>query len=176
MKKFQSPVKNRLGIGLGFVFLTIVLYLVIASPQIFKVSGDSMYPTIKDGDYKIVYNSLNKNPERGDIVVVDSPDVTGKQYIKRVIALEGDTLSFKDDRMFLNGKQVEEPYLDPLKSEQTVGTIITNDFSLEILGNGKVVPKGEVFVLGDNRLDSKDSRDFGTFKKGLIKGIVHSIK
>jgi signal peptidase I len=130
------------------------------------VLGSSMYPTLQERDRlftnKIVY--LFSKPQRGDIVVLKAPDDPEKDYIKRIIAVEGDTLEIKKGKVYVNGELLVEDYIpkDP----------VTNEY-IETLGNVKVkVPKGHVYVLGDNRHKgkSKDSRYLGPIPIRSIKG------
>jgi len=122
------------------------------------VDGYSMMPTLHNGDRMIV-NKLGK-PKRFDIVVFHAPEQ--KDYIKRVIGLPGDTVEYRDDTLYINGKPYAEPYLDAYKSQILEGPL-TEDFTLEETPVGqKTVPEGELFVMGDNHRSSKDSRHIGS--------------
>ena len=93
-----------------------------------------------------------------------------KDYIKRVIGLPGDTVEYKDDQLYINGKPYDEPYLDQYKSELTEGTL-TQDFTLQDVDPTlEVIPEGYVFVMGDNRRYSKDSRHIGIVSEEKIIG------
>ncbi len=139
----------------------IIRYFIIAP---IVVDGESMMPTLHNGDWMIV-NKIG-GPERFDIVVFHAPE--NKDYIKRVIGLPGDTVEYKDDKLYINGKYYEEPYLDEYK-QQEPGPL-TPDFTLEEITGRKTVPEGEIFVLGDNRLYSKDGRHIGTVSMDEIVG------
>lgn len=116
-----------------------------------RVVGPSMNPTLKSGDIMIL-NKVSKI-DRFDIVVIKS-DKTPEVLIKRVIGLPGESVEIKDGKIYINGKVLKEKY----------GSGNTSNFDyIEI-------PKGEYFVLGDNRPISADSRLFGTFSKKDIKG------
>ncbi|MCP1144024.1 signal peptidase I [Lysinibacillus endophyticus] len=134
------------------------------------VDGDSMMPTLVDGDRMIV-NKIGYTigePKRFDIVVFHAPE--GKDYIKRVIGLPGDYIEYKDDQLYINGKPYDEPYLDQYKSELTEGTL-TQDFTLQDVDPTlEVIPEGYVFVMGDNRRYSKDSRHIGIVSEEKIIG------
>lgn len=124
------------------------------------VDGISMMPTLEDGD-KMIVNKIGYSigkPERFDIVVFHAPEQ--KDYIKRIIGLPGDEVEYKDDVLYINGEAFEEPYLDKYKAEATE-LPLTEDFTLEGKIQSQVVPEGHVFVLGDNRRKSKDSRHIG---------------
>lgn len=121
------------------------------------VEGDSMLPTLESGDRMIV-NKLG-SPERFDIVVFHAPE--GEDYIKRVIGVPGDHVEYIDDQLYINGEPIDEPYLDEYKSKLSEGNF-TWDFKLQDLDPElEEIPEGYYFVMGDNRLDSKDSRHIG---------------
>jgi signal peptidase I len=124
------------------------------------VDGLSMMPTLHDQNRMIV-NKLSYNigePERFDIVVFHAPEQ--KDYIKRVIGLPGDHVEYRNDTLYINGEPVEERYLEGAKAE-IIDAPLTFDFELEELWGQKMVPEGHLFVMGDNRRYSKDSRSIG---------------
>lgn len=134
----------------------------------FVVDGDSMEPNLHNGEWLIV-NKLTyrfSEPERGDIIVFHFSE--DKDYIKRVIGLPGETVSIEDGNLYINGEQVDEPYLDEAKEKYNkYGDIpYTEDFS-EV-----TVPEGEIFVMGDNRPRSQDSRysQVGTIELERVVG------
>ena len=146
----------------GPFLLTIVAVLFIRQFIIapISVNGTSMYPTLNDKDIMI----LNKigyevnGLERFDIVVVKYHD---KYLIKRVIGLPGDNIKYKDNKLYINGKETEDPY----------PSTETDDFSITDIGHTKV-PGDCYFVMGDNRANSLDSRypTVGVIKKSQIEG------
>ena len=117
-----------------------------------RVNGESMMKTLHDGDIMIlnIIDYKVHGLKRFDIVVVDEGD---ELIIKRVIGLPGDTVEYKNNKLYINGKKVNDKY----------ASRETEDFSV-------LVPKNEYFVLGDNRTNSLDSRAFGTFSSKKIKG------
>ncbi|KGA96118.1 signal peptidase I [Alkalihalobacillus alcalophilus ATCC 27647 = CGMCC 1.3604] len=125
------------------------------------VDGESMTPTLQDGDRMIVNKFSYRlfEPERFDIVVFHAPG--GKDYIKRIIGLPGDEIEYSSDVLYVNGEPVDEVFLEELKGRYE-GERLTNNFTLEDVTNQFVVPEDHLFVLGDNRRHSKDSRDIGT--------------
>lgn len=130
------------------------------------VDGESMMPTLHNGD-KMIVNKLDK-PDRFDIVVFHATET--KDYIKRVIGLPGDYIEYKDDQLFINGEKYDEPYLDEYKSALSSGTL-TGDFTLkEIDPTLDVIPEGKYLVLGDNRRLSSDSRAIGLIDEEDIIG------
>ncbi|WP_181832979.1 signal peptidase I [Bacillus taeanensis] len=136
------------------------------------VDGQSMLPTMHDGDRlivnKIVYQL--KEPERFDIVVFHADEQ--RDYIKRIIGLPGDKITYKNDQLYVNGEKLEEQYLEDLKS--TVhNQLLTSNFTLEELTGEAIVPENTVFVLGDNRQNSTDSRIIGFISMEDIVGEVN---
>ena len=119
-----------------------------------RVTGDSMVPTLQDGNIMIL-NKIGyriKGLNRFDIVVINYDN---EKIIKRVIGLPGDTVEYKEDKLYINGKFIEENYT---RKE-------TEDFYLD-----EKIPEGKYFVLGDNRPISKDSRIIGLIDKKDIAG------
>lgn len=144
-----------------------VVYLFLMQPH--QVSGDSMFPTLENGDYvltdKISYRL--GTPQRGDIVVFHAPPAaqcpqgTGCDYIKRIIAVPGDTVEIRDNKFYVNGTEIEESYL---------GEGVTTA-AHSFVGN-RVVTLGEdeYFASGDNRPRSSDSRAWGPISSNEIVG------
>ncbi|KGX83905.1 signal peptidase I [Pontibacillus marinus] len=135
------------------------------------VDGKSMEPTLFDGNLlmvnKMIYDWQDVN--HGDVIVFHANEK--EDYVKRVIGLPGDTITYKNDTLYLNGKKVDEPYLDPYRKND--GKPLTEDFTLEeVTGGVKEVPDGRIFVMGDNRRESLDSRYFGFVPIDTIVGKV----
>lgn len=154
------------------VLLALLIRYFFFTPII--VDGLSMEPTLHDHNRMIVNKLSYKvgEPEHFDIVVFQATE--DKDYIKRVIGLPGDHVAYKDDVLYVNGEPVDEPYLESAKAE--VDGLLTYDFTLEEVTNGlTVVPEGELFVLGDNRRYSKDSRIIGTIPMEKIIGEAHVV-
>lgn len=135
------------------------------------VDGPSMMPTLHDRDQMIV-NKINyrfSEPDRFDIVVFHESEK--KDFIKRVIGLPGEHVAVKDDELYIDGKVVDEPFLEEQNEDGTSNMVPTNDFSLENLPGGyKTIPDGYVLVLGDNRGNSTDSRLLGVIPMDSIVG------
>ncbi|WP_050614265.1 signal peptidase I [Bacillus testis] len=137
----------------------------------YDVDGISMQPSLNDTD-KLIVNKISYefNPiKRFDIIVFTGD--SKKNYVKRVIGLPGDRIVYKDDRLLVNGEYYQEPYLKGLP-EPLLGQKETGDFSLEDFTGEKKVPEDMLFVMGDNRLNSLDSRHFGFIKKEKVVGKV----
>jgi len=133
------------------------------------VLGASMSPTFESGN-KVLLNKIGAI-ERFDLIVFHAPDAKEKNYIKRVIGVPGDKIVFKDDTLYVNGQAYRESYLEENKQNSSF-TKLTEDFTLaEKTGDNKV-PDGYYFVMGDNRLKSKDSRSFGFIRKESVIGKV----
>lgn len=133
------------------------------------VDGESMMPTLENGNRMIV-NKIGYEvgePDRYDIVVFHAPEQ--KDYIKRIIGLPGDHVAYENDQLYINGKPQPEPYLETYKNEINEGTL-TEDFTLEERTEMTVIPDGYVFVMGDNRRYSKDSRLIGVISVEEIIG------
>lgn len=177
MKDFNYPSyvgetdeKKKIGFDFGFLFnilLVFVMILAIISRIFFfspvTVSGNSMYGTIQDGDYLIFLNT--QDVKKQDIVSFVSPLNPEDKFVKRVIATAGDTVEYVDDKLYVNGEFVPEPYLEENKKmiANNSDSQLTENFTLETLPETKtkVVPEGKIFVMGDNRKNSTDGRYFG---------------
>ncbi len=142
------------------MLITALIAVVVIFTLLFRVvgvSGDSMCNTLMDNDRLILITRFHKL-ERGDIVVLYREGE--EPYIKRVIALEGDTIAIDDENgcVLLNGETMDEPY-------------IRDGFTPSLGFDGPyTVKKGEVFAMGDNRLWSLDSRQLGVFNENEIVG------
>ncbi|KON92125.1 signal peptidase I [Rossellomorea marisflavi] len=151
-------------LGIALILVIVIRYFLFAP---IVVDGLSMTPTLHNGDRMIV--SKFGTPDRFDIVVFHAPE--RKDYIKRVIGLPGDKIEYKDDTLYINGKAYEEPYLKDSKVALQEG-LLTDDFTLDEIIDQETVPDGEIFVMGDNRRYSKDSRHIGTVPLEEVVGIT----
>ncbi len=153
-------VKNVLSYVIVIV-IALLIKMYVFSP--IRVNGDSMYPTLKDGDIMIL-NEIGyhlNGVERFDIVVIKSD---GERIIKRVIGLPGEKVEYKDNKLFINDEEIKEDFTHD----------VTHNFKLEEI-NVDIIPDGYYFVLGDNRGNSKDSRVIGLVSKNEIKGKTSSV-
>ena len=123
------------------------------------VDGKSMMPTLENNN-RILVNKIT-SIDRCDVIVFHSP-VSSAYYIKRVIGLSGDNIEVKDDSLYVNGKKYDEPYLQANKEILAEGHL-TADLK-------ETVPEGYLYVMGDNRLKSNDSRRFGFILKEDVVG------
>lgn len=133
------------------------------------VHGESMSPTFEDND-KVIVSKMTEI-ERFDQIVFHAPD-SEDNYIKRVVGVPGDTIEMKDDILYINGKPTAEPYVDEHKKNLMIGQKLTGDFTLAELTAHDTVPEGYLFVLGDNRMVSRDSRIFGFIREDSVIGEV----
>ena len=139
------------------VVLVVAIRTFIFTP--IGVNGESMMPTYEHGD-KVMVNKLSDSVEkidRQDVIVFEAP--TGENFIKRVIGLPGDTIAYENDVLYINGEAVEEPYLQAYKQQSTQSLPLTYDFTLQDVTGETTVPDDVLFVLGDNRQRSDDSRN-----------------
>lgn len=132
----------------------VVVYRFLFQPH--QVRGNSMFDNFHDGEYlltdKIDYRF--HEPSRGDVVVFKAPKNEDYDYIKRIVGLPGDQVSIKDGQVWINSEKLDESgYLDP--------RIITRPGMFTEEGEIITVPIGSYFVMGDNRNNSSDSRDWG---------------
>lgn len=155
------------------IMVAIVLAFIIRtfffSPIV--VDGESMNPTLQNKD-RMVVTKIGE-PKRFDIVVFHAPD--GSEYIKRVIGLPGDRIEYKNDVLYINGKAYNEPYLEKYKKSLNEGTL-TGSFTLKETAVGSdTVPKDCLFVMGDNRRVSKDSRRIGAIPMKKVIGTTNVV-
>jgi len=176
MKRVSTVILDWLKTGLVAVVVAILINSYVL--QAFQVKGESMLPTLENADSTFALK-LQTGYNYGDIVIIDSrigekrsllepvmehpliARITGIEHeymwVKRVIGLPGDTLEFRDGGVFRNGKKLEEPYIkEPMRSEFSSVT----------------VPEDHVFVMGDNRNYSTDSRRIGSIPLSNVIGKV----
>lgn len=135
--------------------------------QPFQVSGLSMLNTLHNGDQMIMLKQ--QAIHRFDIVVFPEPIHGKESYVKRIIGMPGDSLYYQDDQLYINHQKVDEPFINPSQIDAATFPF-TQDFTLmDTIGMDKV-PEGYVFVLGDNRPHSGDSRQFGLVPMDSIEG------
>lgn len=145
----------------------LVVYLFFMQPH--QVNGVSMVPNFQDGEYlltdKVTYRL--RDPERGEVIVFHAPPAaqcpegTGCDFIKRVIGVPGDTIRVAENRIYVNGTPLNEPYIPT--DYQTLPGAFTQGRDVTLLTD-------EYFAVGDNRLHSSDSRAWGPISKNDIVG------
>jgi len=150
-------------IALGGAFF-VVVYLFVMQPH--QVKGNSMYPTYHDKEY-ILTDKLSykfRFPKRGEVIILKSPKNPDIDFIKRIVALPGEQIMIKDQSVYLNGKLLNESYID-VETPVFPGGFM--QYNLEV-----TVPENALFVMGDNRPGSSDSREFGFIPLENIIGRV----
>ena len=150
------------------VFLIIVVFILfgVFAVQPVVVEGTSMLPQLHDGERllvnKLVYYKFKNiswgHLERGDIVVFWYPSDPDKSYVKRIIGLPGETVEVRNGKVFIDGKELNEPYLDTIHNQNLRDNVV------------KVVDQHYYFVMGDNRDNSSDSRVWGLVPEKYIYG------
>lgn len=154
-KNKQKWLTLWVGIAVVIVALVLVFGFVIGASQ---VDGNSMSPTMANGQ-RVLFFRQEPSYERGEIVTIHMP--SGEYYVKRVIGVAGDTIDIKDGEVYLNGEMLDEPYIQgPTEAQSSA------------VSYPLTVGENRVFVMGDNRPGSVDSRSFGEVSVKSIKGKV----
>lgn len=162
----EDNFKSEIGEWIQSILIAIIIAL-FTKTFLFNttyVLGNSMHPTLHERD-RLFASKISlyiSGPDRGDIVLINAPDAADKKYIKRVIGVAGDEVEIYDGKVYLNGEELIEDYI-----EEDSYTHIYDDSKWE-------VGEDEVFVLGDNRGQgaSKDSRYFGCVSNKEVIGIT----
>jgi signal peptidase I len=143
----------------------------------YRIPSESMLDTLRPGDRVLVNRAVYhlREPHRGDVIVFRYPDDPSVVFIKRVVGVPGDRLAVLDGHLYVNGAECREPYVhhtlgqtDPTVAQAAVaGSTLHDPWSL---AEPYTIPAGQFFVMGDNRTDSDDSRDWGTVPRAAIVG------
>ncbi|MBL1223571.1 signal peptidase I [Enterococcus sp. BWR-S5] len=172
-KKQKEQILEIIKFILPVIIMAAIVFIFIFKTSPHMVDGDSMNPTLIDGDKVIV--TRTKKPERYDIITFDPPVDSDFQYVKRVIGMPGDAVWVNGSDLFINeGGKVPENIEEASANELPDGTIkvTLSSKALEQMGNIEKIPDDCYFVLGDNRNNSTDSRDFGLVGSSSIEGVV----
>lgn len=166
-KRFKKEI-----ISWGKTLVVVMLIVVFIRGFLFTnyiVFGQSMMPTIENNE-RVIINKIGYDigtPKRFDMIVFHATETS--DYIKRIIGLPGDEIEYKDDVLYINGEAIDETHLNGAV-ENYVNSTYTDDFSLEELTGVKSVPENHLFVLGDNRRNSIDSRQIGFIHYDQVVG------
>jgi len=156
---------------LAVVAIAVALLIQAFLVKPYRIPSESMENTLLIGDRVLVDRvswHLSSGPERGDIVVFHSP-VPGPVLIKRIIGMPGDTVSLKDHAVYINGQKLSEPYVRTIGGKAVPSDPFDNGLPWSLQSPYKV-PAGNYFVMGDNRTDSGDSREFGPVPRAQLVG------
>ncbi len=165
-RRRRSATRNTLewvAVIIGAVVVALLIKTFVV--QAFRIPSDSMVPTLIQGD-RVLVNKLSYDAHdlnRGDVIVFERPPGLPagpnepEDLIKRVIGLPGDELQTRDGELYVNDRLLQEPYLPEGTTNFGIDAPLT-------------VPEGEVFVMGDNRTDSTDSRVFGAIDEDSVVG------
>lgn len=170
-KYYQSTWKKSLGIYVvtGIIGTIVALFIILPVRayvfEPFAVVGKAMSPTYENGDYLII-NKLDKVFARGEVIVFRYPKDPNQFFIKRIIGLPGEKIQIDNNQVIVNDKVLSESYLS--------GNVATLPHDTNVIGGQKTITLGqnEYFVLGDNRLASSDSRDWGVLPESNIQGKI----
>ena len=187
MKKERSnegPIQPKKNIFREYgeaILIAVILALFIRTfvVQAFKIPSGSMKPTLLVGDHilvnkfiygvKLPFSDITlipvKDPKRGDIVVFEFPEDPEKDFIKRVIAVAGDTVQIRNKKVYINDKPMDDPYGTHLDPHSIRGEARPRDNFGPV-----IVPANSLFVMGDNRDHSYDSRFWGFVNLPAVKG------
>ncbi len=152
---FKAMLRDVMGTIVPAIIIALLIHVFLA--QATRVYGQSMEPNLHTNE-RLVIEKLSyrfHGPRRGDVVVLHDPGGSPELLIKRVVGLPGERVTVADGRVFIDGVPLDEPYLD----QDTLGG-----------GRSWVVPPLTVFVMGDNRSASRDSRTFGPVSLDQIIG------
>lgn len=165
-QSFSSKLKSNIIELIEFVAIMAAILVVIrffvAEPH--KVSGSSMVPNFHDQDFIITNKLAVKigDLKRGEVIILTNPRNKDQVFIKRIIGLPGERLRLLNGVVYINVQPLEEPYLPA--NLKTPGESFLQE------GEEVVIPDGQYFVMGDNRVASSDSREFGPIGRNLIIG------
>jgi len=162
--------KSKLREWIEVIIISVVLAVIIKTYIVgsFKIPSGSMEDTLLVGDHflasRFIYRFTDPNP--GDVIVFRYPLDPRRDFVKRCVAVEGQTVQIKDKVLYVDGQRIDDPpeskFIDP--------RVYSTGFSTRDNFGPQKVPVGHLFVLGDNRDNSRDSRYWGFLDESLVKG------
>ena len=156
---------------MAYFYIILKLVSIIKSMRFYKIPAGSLIPTIMAGDWFVSLKVWpTENLKRRDMIVFPFPPDPTINYIKRVIGLPGETLEIIKDLVFINGELIDEPYayFEPQERSSMQARGLTDTAPVSRFGP-IVIPEGKLFVMGDNRYNSADSRYWGFVELETVK-------
>lgn len=162
LRKISDFILDILEVVVFAIAIFLFIYLLVLQPH--KIKGSSMEPNYPDGEFLLTDKLSYRfgKPQRGDVVVFEAPGANGDEFIKRIIGLPGETITIKDNEVYIDNNKLEEHYLSD--NLQTPPGMFLKE------GMTFVVPENSFIVFGDNRPASSDSRAWGAISMEKITG------
>ena len=156
---------------MAYFYIVLNLITLIQSMRFYKIPASSLLPTIMAGDWIVTLKVWSKNNiKRRDLIVFPYPPEPSIDYIKRIIGLPGEKLEIRKDQVFINGEPLDESYTyfepNEMTSRQNQGL---TDLQPTSRYGPVVIPQGKLFVMGDNRYNSADSRYWGFVESETVE-------
>ncbi len=172
-RRINRAITAAVAVILVVLIIALIVLFFVVTPYV--VSGESMLPTLHDGDHIMVLK-VGYTISRGDIILFERP---GSQYppVKRVIAVAGDSVQFDGQNWLVNGEVLQEDYILTAEYESDYVSPFTCDSAeiADMITNGFTLGEGELFVLGDNRNNSYDSHSYGAIQSEWLVGKVVNV-
>ena len=160
-------------LGVGLLAFMLVGFTRANVVDLVTTTSGSMGPTVEKGEYVLIDKVTDVH--RFDVIMFQSPDKRYQHFLKRIVGLPGDTIEFEEDKLILNGRKITEDYLvrpDHIEEDD----YYTKDFKVSKIHGSNLVPDGMVFVMGDSRRGSRDSRIIGFVPIDTIVGRAVAVR
>lgn len=160
-------------LGLGLFFFMLVGFTRANVVDLVTTTSGSMKPTVKKGDYVLINKVADV--QRFDVIMFQSPDKRYQHFLKRIVGLPGDSIEYQGGKLILNERRITEDFLvrpDSIKE----GDDYTKDYKVSKIHGSNLVPDGMVFVMGDSRRGSRDSRVIGFVPIDAIVGRAVAVR